>query len=236
MLEADLAVLESGLGHSFQDRDLLVRALTHKSWAYEQNTGPGLVDNEQLEFLGDAILGFLASEVLLKRYPGFPEGQLSKLKSHLVSAVHLHLVAQALSLGSYLRLGRGEEMSGGREKKALLGDAVEAVLAAMYLDGGLDAARRFVDERVIGSAEQCERLASLQFPDSKTTLKELAQSLRLPQPRYSVVAENGPAHAKVFTVEARVGGELVSRGEGSSKKSAEQNAARGILELIEARE
>src|SRR5581483_4868953 len=138
--------LEATLGHRFKDRKLLERALTHKSRVYEKNLQNVLDDNEQLEFLGDSILGFVVSEVLVARYPGSPEGRLSKLKAHLVSSSHLYEVAQDLQLGDHLLLGRGEEMSGGREKKALLADATEAIIAAIYLDGGVDAVRAFIIE------------------------------------------------------------------------------------------
>src|SRR5271163_3900456 len=151
-MNADLAVLEKALGHTFHSRELLERALTHKSRIYEQTAeGHTNGDNEQLEFLGDAILGFVVSECLVRRYASYPEGRLSKLKAHLVSAARLHEVAQELGLGEYLFLGRGEEMSGGREKKALLSDAVEALIAALYLDAGLDMARRFIEGKVVGA-------------------------------------------------------------------------------------
>src|SRR5215469_14044061 len=149
-MPAELEKLESELGHTFRDRELLERALTHKSRVYEKMPGQSASDNEQLEFLGDAILGFVVSECLVRRYPSYPEGRLSKLKAHLVSAARLHEVAQELSLGDYLLLGRGEEMSGGREKKALLSDAVEALIAALYLDAGLETAREFIETQVVG--------------------------------------------------------------------------------------
>src|ERR1700733_1912568 len=150
-MNADLGNLEKALGHTFLDRELLERALTHKSRVYEKSAeGQTSTDNEQLEFLGDAILGFVVSECLVRRYASSPEGRLSKLKAHLVSAARLHEVAQELGLGEYLILGRGEEMSGGREKKALLSDAVEALIAALYIDAGLEAARAFIEDRVVG--------------------------------------------------------------------------------------
>src|ERR1700692_4393774 len=147
-MSVDLAVLEKALGHCFHDRELLERALTHKSRVYEKPAEvQTATDNEQLEFLGDAILGFAVSETLVRRFASFPEGRLSKVKAHLVSATRLHEAAQDLNLGEYLLLGRGEEMSGGREKKALLSDAVEALIAALYLDAGLEVACRFIEER-----------------------------------------------------------------------------------------
>src|SRR5579884_4453163 len=158
--------LERALGYTFRDRELLDRALTHKSRAYEDGFEPGRGDNEQLEFLGDSILGFLVSEALVRQFPSWPEGRLSRVKAHLVSATHLHEVAQDLRLGEHLLLGRGEELSGGRQKRALLADAVEALIAAVYLDGGITAAQRFVEDRVIGGLNGEE----LEF-DSSTDYK-----------------------------------------------------------------
>src|SRR5579872_459630 len=149
-MSVELGKLEQTLGYTFVNRALLERSLTHKSRIYEKSpNGAYDDDNEQLEFLGDAILGLVVSECLVRRYESFPEGRLSKLKAHLVSAARLYEVAQSLGLGEFLILGRGEEMSGGREKKALLSDAVEAVIAAIYLDAGLDKAREFIETRVV---------------------------------------------------------------------------------------
>ena len=145
---AELEALEKRLDYRFADRELLIRALTHKSRLAECPNGAR--DNEQLEFLGDSVLGFLVSELLVRRYPASPEGKLSKLKAHLVSAARLHEVAARLGLGEHLILGRGEELSGGRAKKALLANALEAVIAAIFLDGGVEAARAFVAGRILG--------------------------------------------------------------------------------------
>jgi ribonuclease III len=232
-VDVESEALQAALGYRFASRDLLARALTHRSSIHEKNAGTEAAsDNEQLEFLGDAILGFVVSDALLDAHPAFPEGRLSKLKAHLVSSSHLHEVAVRLRLGDYLLLGRGEEMSGGREKKALLANAVEALIAALYLDGGVEPARRFILHHIIGEAAPGadEALAT----DYKSALQELAQSLRLPQPRYSIVEERGPEHAKTFLVEVRVGREWVSRAEGMSKKSAGQKAAQQILQRLEA--
>src|SRR5579862_9700810 len=205
-MNADLAVLERALGHTFRSRELLERALTHKSRIYEQTVeGNPSGDNEQLEFLGDAILGFVVSECLVRRFPSFPEGRLSKLKAHLVSAARLYEVAQELGLGDYLYLGRGEEMSGGREKKALLSDAAEAIIAALYLDAGLAAAAGFIQTHVVGILGPGDENPDHASSDFKSALQEMAQSLKLPQPRYVITAEEGPEHAKMFTVEVRVG-------------------------------
>src|SRR5580700_3927393 len=184
-MSASFKTLEEVLGHPFNNRELLERALTHKSRVYEKAAEDPATDNEQFEFLGDAILGFLVSEALVAQHPAFPEGRLSKLKAHLVSASHLHQVALRLQLGHHLLLGRGEEMSGGREKKALLANALEALIAALYLDGGIEPARRFILQHVIGDSKTPED--GPPATDHKSALQELAQSLKLPQPRYAIV-------------------------------------------------
>jgi ribonuclease-3 len=232
-MPADLEQLEVTLGHSFSDRSLLVRALTHRSQVNEKLAGgaQSLGDNEQLEFLGDAILGFLVSVELVKRHPSSHEGRLSKLKAHVVSADHLHVVARELGLGEYLQLGRGEEMSGGREKKALLANAVEAIIAALFVDGGIDAAGGFVERCVLGEFDP-ERDAAGGIVDFKSALQEMAQTLRLPSPRYSIVKQDGPEHAKSFTVEVSVGKQWVGRAQGPSKKSAGQKAAQAVFDRL----
>ncbi|HEY6390719.1 MAG TPA: ribonuclease III [Bryobacteraceae bacterium] len=226
----DLDILEGVLGHRFGNRELLERALTHKSCGSEKSPEEPTADNEQLEFLGDAILGFVVSETLVARNPTFPEGRLSKLKAHLVSAAHLHEVALQAQLGAYLILGRGEEMSGGRRKKTLLANALEAVIAALYLDGGLEPASSFIVKRVVGDAPAPDEAAKV-F-DYKSALQEMAQALKLPQPRYATVDERGPEHTKTFLVEVRVGRDWVSQAEGMSKKSAGQRAAQLILQQL----
>ena len=229
-----VAELQSAIGYEFRDAELLTRALTHKSRAFETNSQQPerLPDNEQLEFLGDAILGFLISEVLVARHPSFLEGQLSKLKAYLVSATHLHNVAVQLDLGAYLYLGRGEEMSGGRAKRALLADALEALIAAMYTDGGIDPVRKFVLDHVVASFD--EEIAEDEglVVDYKSALQEAAISRGLPVPRYVLVKETGPEHRKTFTVEARVGPGFAERAEGTSKKAAGQRAAQLVLAVI----
>jgi ribonuclease III len=226
---AEIEALEGILGHHFEDRELLERALTHKSRVYEKNAeAPS--DNEQFEFLGDAILGFLASEALVARHPNYPEGRLSKMKAHLVSASHLHEVAARFKLGNHLLLGRGEEMSGGREKKALLANALEALIAALYLDAGIEATRGFVVGHIIGEDDPLDE--GLEGADYKSALQEMAQSRKLPQPRYLTIEEHGPEHAKTFLVEVRLGREWIGRAEGLSKKSAGQRAAQQILKQL----
>jgi ribonuclease-3 len=233
-MEQVLPALEERIGYRFQNRELLHRAMTHKSRAFETNSNQPerLADNEQLEFLGDAILGFLISELLVSRHPSFPEGKLSKLKAYLVSANHLHEVAARMGLGHFLFLGRGEELSGGREKRALLANAIEAVIAAMFLDGGIDPVRAFVLDHVVGefTVERGEDGALV--VDYKSALQEMSQSMDLPMPRYVIVKESGPEHKKMFTVEARVGPDYAERAEGTSKKSAGQRAAQLVLERL----
>jgi len=228
--------LEQEIGHRFRDATLLTRALTHSSHTHETLGGQDCSDNEQLEFLGDAVLGFLVSARLVEAYPQYPEGKLSKWKAHLVSAAHLVGPARDLQLGKYLQLGRGEELSGGRSKRALLANAVEAVIAALYLDGGIEAAKRFVDWFIIGDAlEQTEPWDDL-FEDYKSALQEWLQAAKLPQPRYLVVQERGPQHHKTFTIEVRVGGECSVQAEGPTKKAAAQEAARLALERLRAQQ
>jgi len=183
-----------------------------------------LHDNEQFEFLGDAILGFIVSERLVTEFPEAAEGKLSETKALLVSASHLLATAKRIGLGSFLFLGRGEEMSGGREKKSMLADALEALIAAVYLDGGVDAARRFINAEVLpetfeGFGATHERI------DYKTALQELARAHKLPLPHYELVRQSGPEHAKLFTVSVAVGKQCTAQGEGSTKKGASQVAA-----------
>jgi ribonuclease-3 len=241
--------LESETGYSFRNPQLLERALTHSSHAREMESqksanGDGLqfTDNEQMEFLGDAILGFITSEELLKQFPEFEEGQLSKLRAHLVSEKHLIQAAKKLHLGRYLRLGKGEEKSGGRTKIALQVDAFEALLAAMYLDSGLTRVREFILERVVEpELKTLKRHAIDGFPvmDYKSALQEAAHTMARSQPTYVLVKEEGPEHKKTFTVEARIHwhgnhgkAEYVGRGEGTTKKKAEQDAAREAFQYL----
>jgi ribonuclease-3 len=229
-MRADLDSLESAINYGFANRDILLRALTHSSYAYEKNLP--LSDNEQLEFLGDSILGFLVSEDLIQHYPSYREGRLSILKNFLVSASHLFAVAQKLELGQYLLLGRGEELSGGRVKRGLLADAVEALIAAIYVDGGIEEARRFVVAHILSETPSLEEGFETSFTNFKGALQEVARSLNLPPPRYGVVSEFGPAHARKFTVEVRIGDQWCAQAEGDSKKAAGQKAAQIILKQL----
>lgn len=249
MKEREISGLEAALGYHFLRRSIIEQAVTHSSQAREQESQRAgeqkykVSDNEQLEFLGDAVLSLVTSEELFRRFPQFREGDLSKLRAHLVSERHLIQVAQRLELGHYLRLGRGEEKSGGRGKTALLVDALEAILAAIYLDGGFEVARHFVLQNIV--EPELERMAqqgeTLPVTDFKSALQEALQSLGLPQPAYVLVEETGPEHNKTFTVEARLNmkvgknPELVGRAKGSTKKNAEQDAARQLLTSLAAR-
>jgi ribonuclease III len=228
----EMGTLEQALGHTFRNREYLEKALTHKSRVYEKPAGNGSGDNEQMEFLGDAILGFVVSRHLYLHQPLSAEGRLSKIKAHLVSAARLHEVALAIGLGEHLLLGRGEELSGGREKRTLLSDAVEALIAALFLDGGIEPAQQFILDKVVGAFEVPEEGLDQAITDYKSALQEMAQSRNLPQPRYVIVAEEGPEHAKTFTVEVRLGKEWVSQAQGLSKKAAGQKAAEQILQQL----
>lgn len=241
----EILALQRTLGHEFARPELLQRALTHSSHAREarapQESGEPPLDNEQLEFLGDAVLGFVTTEELFQCFPQLREGDLSKLRAHLVSEKHLIRAARLLDIGSYLHLGRGEERSGGRAKTALLVDALEALIGAIYLDGGLQPARQFVLEQVVRPELASIHLNGPELPviDYKSALQEKLQAGGRSQPRYSLVREEGPEHRKTFTVEARLApvgpddaAEFVGRAEGPRKKSAEQEAARQLLEQL----
>ena len=252
MKEREISALETALSYHFHRRGVIEQAITHSSQAREQEAQQAgeqkykVHDNEQLEFLGDAILALVTSEELFNRFPQFREGELSKLRAHLVSERHLIRVAQQLELGHYLRLGRGEEKSGGRNKTALLVDALEAVLAAIYLDGGMPPVRDFILREII--APELERMeregGALPMTDFKSALQETLQGLGMPQPTYVLVEEAGPEHKKTFTVEVRLSAgakrgegeaEFVGRAAGSTKKTAEQDAARQLLSYLASR-
>jgi ribonuclease-3 len=246
MKSRDMTDLERILEYQFVRPELLDQALTHSSQAREVESAQPLpnhraADNEQLEFLGDAVLGLVTTEELFHRFPQFREGELSKLRAHLVSEKHLIRVAQILELGRFLRLGRGEEKSGGRNKTALLVDALEAILGAMYVDSGLETVRRIVLRHIVSpELETIARTGSnLPLNDYKSALQEKLQAMGRPQPAYVLVKERGPEHSKTFTVEARLlkadgpnNAEMIGQAEGSTKKNAEQGAARQLLEYL----
>jgi ribonuclease-3 len=239
-MRAEPAALEASIGYRFSNPEFLTRALTHSSLANETLAQPGAApgpgDNERLEFLGDSILGFLVAEALMQRHSEWREGELSRFKAHIVSSAHLLGVARRLNLGQYLQLGRSEEMSGGRYKKTLLADAVEAILAAIYLDSGIDSARKFVCAHILDASFDGDEEAGTDVQPAianfKSALQELAQSMSLPQPRYSVVRERGPEHSKLFTIEVRVGPSLSAQADGRTKKTAAQRAARAVFDRL----
>ena len=225
--------LEEKIGYFFSDRHLLIRSLTHRSWLSEQGVPmPEDGDNEQLEFLGDAVLGFVVSEELVRRYPEQREGSLSQLKAHLVSSSHLHQCALALGLGDHLQLGRGEDRNGGRERRRVLANALEAMIAALHLDGGINVARNFINRVILPTLDKSEEFEAIGLLNHKSLLQERAQAMGLPAPRYSTVRTSGPEHAKLFTVEVRVNQDLTDRATASSKKAASQLAAGQLFEKL----
>jgi ribonuclease III len=244
---AELQLLQQSLGYEFSSPKLLEQAVTHSSQAREleaqRPSANRAEDNEQLEFLGDAVLSLVTTEELFRRFPQFSEGQLSKLRAHLVSKNHLIHVAGRLELGKYLRLGRGEEKSGGRGKSALLVDALEAVLGAVYLDAGLEATRSIILKQIVWP--ELQNFVALgtagKVTDFKSALQERLQAQGRPQPSYALVKESGPEHRKTFTIEARLlagsNGEIefTAKAEGPTKKNAEQDAARQVLEYLDSR-
>lgn len=229
--EEMLAQLENEIGYYFRDRALLRRALTHRSYANEQ-AEPRPFHNEALEFLGDAVLEFLISAWLLELYPAQTEGTLSKMRAYTVSAVNLQKQAVRLQLGSYLLLNRGEEKTGGRNKMALQVDAYEALIAAIYLDRGIEAARDFVRREFAETLAEIDP-QDLTATDYKTALQERLQSVGLPTPQYAIVESLGPDHRRVFRVELRVNGQCFATGEGATIKGAHQAAARAALDVFE---
>jgi ribonuclease-3 len=229
-LRDEFEELQERVGYRFKDRGLLEHALTHRSRAAEDASG-GVADNESLEFLGDAVLGLVVAEMLFRRYPEYNEGQKSKIKASVVSTQALARRAEQIQLGDHLLLGRGEEKTGGRFKQALLADGYEALIAALYLDGGLPAAAGFL-ERELADAIASGAGEAVVGQDYKSALQERLQALGRPLPEYRVAAESGPDHRKEFTIEVVVEGEVLGTASGKAKKEAEQEAARLALERL----
>ena len=225
----DLTNLAGLLGQRFKDPSLLDQALRHSSFAHE-NPGVG-PSNEQLEFLGDAVLALTVSNLLVQHFPQGSEGELSRGRAALVNARRLAALARELDLGSYLLLGRGEEQQAGREKPSLLADALEALMAAVFLDGGLKAAEALTRRWF---APLLEGLAESPWEDFKTRLQELTQARHQGSPAYRLLSESGPSHARQFVVEVRLGERTLAQGQGRTKKQAEQMAAREALETLAA--
>jgi ribonuclease-3 len=229
----ELEPLERTIGYRFRDRGLLEHALTHRSRVHEDASG-GVFDNESMEFLGDSVLGFAIADMLFHEFPQHNEGQKSKLKASLVSAASLGKLGDRLNLGAFLILGRGEEKTGGRRKLALIADCYEALIAAIYLDGGIEPARGFIERQfkeLIVEARRSGGVAAF-TKDYKSALQEWLQSHDRGLPAYRLVGEIGPAHRRVFQVEVLVNGEPVAHAEGRSKKEAAQEAARLALDAL----
>lgn len=221
--------LEGKIGYAFRNRSLLVTALTHSSYANERHDRDPAECYERLEFLGDSILSLVTAEFLYAHQPALPEGRMTRLRAELVCEASLHRVALRLGLGPYMRLGRGEELTGGRERPSILADMVEAIIAAIYLDSGMEQARAFIHEQVLKDAVLGEEHRSI---DYKTELQELIQSRSGQHIAYTQIGESGPDHDKRFTFLVSVNGEGVGEGTGRTKKEAEQMAARKALETL----
>jgi ribonuclease-3 len=230
-LRDEFEALEARIGYRFKDRGLLEHALTHKSRAAEDASG-GVIDNESLEFLGDAVLGLVVADALFHQYPRSTEGQKSKIKAAVVSTQSLARHADRMGLGDHLILGRGEEKTGGRTKQALLADGYEALIAAIFLDGGLEAAGAFLRRELKDALDA--GITPLFARDHKSALQERLQALGRPLPEYRVSGEAGPDHRKIFSVEVVVHGQVLGAAAGKAKKEAEQEAARLALETLDA--
>jgi len=231
-LRDEFEALQQAIGYRFRDRGLLEHGMTHTSRANEDVSG-GVVDNESMEFLGDALLGFVIADVLFREFPDYDEGQKSKTKASMVSTATLARQAEQLTLGDHLLLGRGEEKTGGRRKQALLADSYEALIAAIYLDGGIEHARAFIIREFTPLLEEARR--GVAGRDYKSALQELLQARDLPLPEYRLVGTLGPDHSKLFEIEVLVDGERLATATGPSKKEAEQDAARIALEELRIR-
>lgn len=220
--------LQSILKIKFRNKSLLNRALTHRSYLNE--AGPGARDNERLEYLGDSVLALVVNEYLFKRFEKYPEGDLAKIKSAVVSEATLFKVARELNLGSFLLMGRGEDLSGGRARPSILANTLEAVIGALYLDSGLKDCKKLVLSLLKGDIERIDSMES--YRDPKTTLQEYVQKKYRERPLYEIIEESGPDHQKRFTVRLVVAGKSVAEGTGASKRGAEMEAARKALEMI----
>ena len=219
--------LENAIGYQFKNITLLQNALAHSSYANER-WHDSLKSNERLEFLGDSILGMVTAEYLYRNFPDRPEGDLTRMRADMVCERSLAVAAERIALGDHLLLGNGEEAGGGRRRDSILADAVESVIAACFLDGGMDAARRFIDTFVLTDVP----VKKLRNADYKTALQELVQQKKNQILSYALVGESGPDHDKKFEVEVSLNGKVVGRGNGSSKKRAEQDAAKAAIEVL----
>ena len=219
--------LETAIGYQFRNITLLQNALSHSSYANER-WHDSLKSNERLEFLGDSVLGMVVADYLYRNFPNRPEGELTRMRADMVCEKTLATVANTLGLGQHLMLGRGEELGGGRQRESILADAVESVIAACYLDGGMEAAKQFIQKFILVNVP----LTKLKNADYKTALQELVQQKKNQVRAYNLVGESGPDHDKEFRVELTINGKVVGVGVGSSKKRAEQAAAHEAMELL----
>ena len=228
--DISLPELEDLLGYQFVNKSLLIQALTHRSFVNESG-GENLKNNESLEFLGDAVLGFIISSRIFQLYPHLNEGELSKIKAYLVSAANLVQLAKKIQLGDFIYLSRGEEKTGGRTKRAILVDAYEAIIGAIYLDGGVQAVSEFIKRQIDTFLLELD-VKQLTYGDFKSALQEYLHNLNLPEPVYRVVDELGPDHKKTFVIQVLIGDDVVAEASGKTKKEAQQSAARLALEKM----
>ena len=217
--------LQKKLNYSFSDKELIATALTHSSYANEHRCQ----SNERLEFVGDSVLGMVVAMHLYRTFPNLPEGKMTRMRAELVCEQSLWEVADKLGFGAYLRLGKGEALTGGRERHSILADCVEAVIAALYMDGGFEVAKKFVDDHILSKLES---LGTTPVGDYKTRLQELVQRFHGQSLSYELLGESGPDHMKVFCAAVYLNGEMIGQGEGRTKKEAEQNAASRALEEL----
>ena len=229
MTEYTLKMLEDRIGYKFRNIVLLKQAVTHSSFTNEQRINRA-GDYERLEFLGDAVLELVSSEFLFRMHPEMPEGELTKMRASMVCEPSLAFCARDLELGKFMRLGRGEENTGGRERDSIISDAMEAVTGAIYLDGGMEPAKAFIDRFILSDLEDKQL-----FHDSKSNLQELVQGKLKKDVRYELLEESGPEHNKTFRVSVYMGNECLGEGSGRTKKAAEQQAAYKALLLLRTR-
>lgn len=222
----DYNVLESSIGYTFSDKKLLTMSMTHSSYANEHRINK-LLNNERLEFLGDAVLEIVTSEFLYLKFPHLPEGRLTKLRASIVCEQSLYYCAREINLGQYILLGKGEERCGGRDKESIISDCLEALIGAIFLDGGFTNVKEFTLKFILNDIEEKQL-----FYDSKTILQEYVQSMHDNELTYELVSSNGPDHNKEFIVNAVLGGRIMGKGAGRSKKSAEQEAAYDAIKKI----
>ncbi len=217
--EQDITKFENAIGYTFRDKDLLIQAFTHSSFVNEQKINKK-ADYERLEFLGDAVLEMISSAFLFRKYPDKKEGEMSKIRASLVCEPALAFAAEQLDIKSYIQLGKGEEATGGRNKESIISDVVESIIGALFLDGGIEESKRFIDAYVLTNEESMQM-----FSDSKSVLQEIVQGQNIGQIRYEICGESGPEHDKIFEVCVYVGDKKMGEGTGKTKKAAEQKAA-----------